>query len=277
MKWRQFNDEYEDFKMNTNKPDYCPDWFDLELYKNLENFNRSDWAISVFARKLAYDDLKERKPTEINAEFERWYLSVCFAQIRMAKSKQSELKNDDAVSLVDYFDVLIAYEDLFLSNDLELQSTFDEVRNEILKNKDEFSKDYKPTDYLDILNRDGINKNVSQKGDLVLSISLGCSDDVILEEIKKQLSIARSKYNDKNFSDGKRISDNEMKSLIENRIIPYIDLMIWGKITGKSLTQAQIANLLFPDLYDVDIVAKLRQTTIKKAMNLLSLERPKFI
>ena len=109
-----------------------------------------------------------------------------------------------------------------------------------------------------------------------MTISLGNSDETILSEVKSQLEKARKESERDVFRKGEIITDSEIRSLIDNKVLPYIDLMLWKEITGNKLTQAQMANLLFPDLIDVDVVAKLRQTTIKKAEKLLSTARPKF-
>jgi hypothetical protein len=44
-------------------------------------------------------------------------------------------------------------------------------------------------------------------------------------------------------------------------LLPYIDLMIVAKQEKKHITQPQIARLIFPDEYEVDITERVRRTT----------------
>ncbi|WP_224776499.1 DUF6387 family protein, partial [Citrobacter freundii] len=64
-------------------------------------------------------------------------------------------------------------------------------------------------------------------------------------------------------------TDNDLKKLCEYKVLPYIDLFLWGEITGITLTQFQLAQLLFPDEFEVDIKDRLRSVTRPKAMELL--------
>ena len=71
--------------------------------------------------------------------------------------------------------------------------------------------------------------------------------------------------------------ENEIKSLIGYKVIPYIDLILWGMMTGKKIRDQEIADALFPDEYDISRIDTVRQTVKKKALALLSNSSPKFI
>ena len=36
------------------KPDYCPEWFDIDLYDNLKDFTRDDLCLALWTRKMNY-------------------------------------------------------------------------------------------------------------------------------------------------------------------------------------------------------------------------------
>ncbi|AFI46741.1 hypothetical protein C2831_06295 [Pasteurella multocida] len=261
------------------KPEYCPDWFDLSLYENLINFNRTDWTIAMFSRHIVYKDFNKRLPTEKEiVEFEKYYITGLVQQIDTVRKKEADLEFE-CVTKLDLFDVLVQYEHLFLSNDIELQSTFDEVRKEILERKEEFiDGGYTPLEFLDILSRDGINREFLDDGrSLALNIELSFSDQAIIESVQSHLKKAREKSKNKDCQNGKRISDTEIESLIRYRVIPYIDLMLWGMITGQKLTDQKIADILFSDDPDGKGLDTIRKTTKRKALNLLSQVRPKFL
>ena len=260
------------------KPAYCPEWFDLEHYKNLENCSRDDWIILVYARYLPYLDLKKNRITSKNRiTFEKNYLTSMVRAIDGAIGKgNGPLPDDNCVRKAGLSDLVFWYEDLFLSKNIAVQSLLDDIRKQILEHGDEFNENYRPTEWLNIFDREGIYTHLDHAGELTLTISLGNSDETILSEVKSQLEKARKESERDVFRKGEIITDSEIRSLIDNKVLPYIDLMLWKEITGNKLTQAQMANLLFPDLIDVDVVAKLRQTTIKKAEKLLSTARPKF-
>ncbi|WP_374086774.1 DUF6387 family protein [Methylomicrobium lacus] len=61
------------------------------------------------------------------------------------------------------------------------------------------------------------------------------------------------------------ISQKDFNHWIDYRIIPYLDLTLIAKIEGRKLTQHKLAQMIFPDEYNVDIVGRLRQVTKPEA------------
>lgn len=55
-------------------------------------------------------------------------------------------------------------------------------------------------------------------------------------------------------------SKAKFDSWIDNRILPCWDLLIFGKHYGIRLTDATIARIIYPDLFDVGIEEKTRKT-----------------
>ncbi len=56
----------------------------------------------------------------------------------------------------------------------------------------------------------------------------------------------------------KAFSEIEANKLIDNRILPLLDLTIYETIENISYTNPQLASFLYPDEYDIDRVEKVR-------------------
>lgn len=63
---------------------------------------------------------------------------------------------------------------------------------------------------------------------------------------------------------------NELNRLTQFKVLPYIDLYLWAELTGEKLTQYQMASLLYPDEYEIDIKERLRSCTIPRAKALIN-------
>jgi hypothetical protein len=63
------------------------------------------------------------------------------------------------------------------------------------------------------------------------------------------------------YSNRKYFSQSDLKRWFEFCAIPYLDLLLIAKIEDKKITQHRLANLIFPNEFDVDVVGRLRDTT----------------
>lgn len=202
-------------------------------------------------------------------------LALCSCQ----KGKQlcKETVEDEIIHKVNFGDFIFMYQDILLSNNQNQKDFLDKLKLECLNFPPEFEDDVpqeyidsvKPMDLLDYPDFD-LNDNFD---DSYFAIDLGYSDEAILEAFKSKLLELRKN----NIKKGKRISDIEIESLIKYRVVPYIDLMLWGMITGNKLTDQKMADILFADDTEGKGLDTIRQTTKKKALKLLSQNRPKFI
>lgn len=118
------------------------------------------------------------------------------------------------------------------------------------------------------------NRYMEDLQDIQYQINTDYSDEVIIAAIKKELVKIRSQQRN---NSGKRYSDSYIQNLVNDNVIPYIDLMLWQKITKNYLTDTQIANLILPNEYNIDRVNKVRKTVKVKADELLSTRGRKFI
>lgn len=256
-----------------------PEWFKLENYDNLINFNRDQWVLAIFNRKMVYDDLKSGRyrdnPEQEAIEFEKHFISRTIQEMLNTNFKFKQIGND-AVRRIDLYDLLNNYEKLYLENRSEFISSLDEIRNEFIEKEEEFNKHYSPALYLDLDGRDGIGEFIDDDGELSIKIDLSFSDSYILEQIKQILAETREQQKHSDYTNGKAISDSDIESLIKYKVVPYIDLMLWGELTGEKLKSHELAVILFPNDYDISRVDTIRNVTKKKALKLLSVRNPKF-
>lgn len=99
-------------------------------------------------------------------------------------------------------------------------------------------------------------------------IDVNTPDDILIDAFKNWLSEVRKApcFNDKDipyhlFSDGvvKASHINKWHSL---RVLAYLDLKIISRITHTKLTLKNIADIVYPDQYDIDTTEKVRKTLI---------------
>ncbi|HDR1026855.1 DUF6387 family protein [Pasteurella multocida] len=256
-----------------------PNWFKLENYDNLINFNRSQWTIAIFNRKMVYDDLKagryKNNPEKEAVEFEKYFISKLMQEMMNTKFKFEEV-GDTCVRRTDLFDLLIDYEKVHLDKRDLFISSLDEIRREFIENKEEFNEDYTPTHYLELEGRNGFNEYIDEEGELSIKIDLAYSDNYILEQVKQLLANTREKQKHIDYTNGKVISDSEIDSLIKYKVLPYIDLLLWSELTGEKYKNYELADILFSDDYEGSSLDTFRNVTRKKALKLLSMRRPKF-
>ena len=101
-------------------------------------------------------------------------------------------------------------------------------------------------------------------------IDLSATDEQIMNDFSNWLEYFR-KYIDYP-TQKKLITQSDFDQWIEYRVIPYLDLALIAKLEGKKITQNQIARLIFPDEYEVDIVERLRKVTKPIAQRLIKNE-----
>ena len=90
-------------------------------------------------------------------------------------------------------------------------------------------------------------------------IDLSASDEQLkndfdhwLKNYRKETGITSNK---------KYFSQYDLDKWFKFCAIPYLDLLLIAKIEDKKITQHRLANLIFPNEFDVDIVGRLRDTT----------------
>lgn len=101
--------------------------------------------------------------------------------------------------------------------------------------------------------------------DLFLTIDLNHDDESIMASVLSIVKEQRAKLNDATSNQikhrKKRISERDFANWYTYRALPMYDMLLWAKITGRSLKLSSLARLFWPDgSGDADT---LRKTTMK--------------
>lgn len=259
----------------SKKPEYCPEWFDLENYRVCESYTRNNWWKSIMIRKVVlFNGIKDDLANGIDKDF------LLQTLIHISKNNGLILNGQDVIedSSIDgmgLFDFIDLYANLHKQspdimsgvNDM-LRNFFEKTNGGGVKNND---SSWEHSEYIIALADEldfkaplsdsypGIRK--------FISIDFNNNDEKIIRDFSEWLANERRINNEESRSQKK--TDNDLKKLLEYKVLPYIDLFLWGEITGITLTQYQLAQLLFPNEFEVDIKDRLRSVTRPKAMELL--------
>lgn len=101
-----------------------------------------------------------------------------------------------------------------------------------------------------------------------IKVNLYATDEQIQRDFSQWLTDCRQKSVIK--PPKKILSQTKIDYWIQYGVIPYIDLVLISRFEGKRITQYKLAQLIFPDEYDVDIVGRLRQVTKPEAARIIN-------
>lgn len=255
-----------------------PEWFNLDDYENLKHMNRNQWRFVWLYRFHAYEYLKGRKGKFFSVD--QKIISEFPLHIKNNVFRDDLISSDDSIIKFDDHFIFFIYELAKIWGNDEFIKVLDNVGKYVEESKTKKENIEDIWDEVSISDYEELNlDNSKMMGEidnllgLIISIDTNFSDEAILERFKEILSSYRKERKE----NGKIISESEIKSLIEYKVIPYIDLMLWGMIIGKKIRDQEIADVLFPDEYDISRIDTVRQTVKKKALKLLSHSSPKFI
>lgn len=256
-----------------------PEWFNLNKYENLKFMNRNQWRIIWLKRLIAYEGLINNEENSIYTINEN-FMSELLLDIEVNNIRDDLLCDEDTVHELSETDIFFMYQIAKINGNKEFIKVLDDVgkyveeSKEKGKNIEDILDEISIFDYLELgLDNSEMMKEIDNNFSLTISIDPHFSDEVILRQFNNLLS----SYRERTQSNGKLISNNEIKSLIEYKVIPYIDLMLWGMATGCKIRDQEVADALFPDEYNISRIDTVRQTVKKKALALLSRSSPKFI
>ena len=97
-------------------------------------------------------------------------------------------------------------------------------------------------------------------------IDIVASDEQLIEDFKQWLKDTRSLV--KIEARPKTFTETDAENWHKKRILPYIDLTIWAKLKGISITHQEIGIVLFPDEYNVALGERVRRT-VKPLVDML--------
>lgn len=278
--------------LKMGKPDYCPEWFDIARYDKLAEFSRHQLAYALYFRKL----LPFKNCEESKKDLFLKYIKKSATEIlenppnHQNSSANGEfhpfITTEDSITEFKWIDVARLYADSYVLFP-EMRHLFRESVTELEKCTDYFQKNpeeersfwFAPTDMLpENTNTETISKiadfleiSIGQNHDYgdILHIDLYQSDEVLKEAFAvklKELRAARAKP-------GKRISDAEIRKIVEYRVFAFIDLYLYSVFAGRKFTDWEMANMIYPPSHDTppnfDAVDRIARTVRPKAMTLL--------
>lgn len=103
-----------------------------------------------------------------------------------------------------------------------------------------------------------------------LAVTMSTPDDILVESFKAWLKGVRASGLYKN-APVKRFGTSEFGRWIQNRVIPYIDVMLACKIQERRITNHEVGSIIFPEM-EFDVAEKVRKTVAPLAKVLLSFE-----
>lgn len=122
-----------------------------------------------------------------------------------------------------------------------------------------------------------INKIKPYFNEMHITLDMENPDDILLEDIKKLLPEWRKEldFNHTRTSDSISGSWGVVKrKILDYKIIPIIDLICWGNITRKRITNKKIAQLVFPyGEYDSTNIVQTIKPFIENLMRDFSIEK----
>lgn len=269
----------------------CPDWFDIDNYNICTSFTRYSWEYALLFRRFTIQFVSNRNSNQNQYEVEYYkkqikqYASKEFlleaSSMKCEDSCHSFLEKEESISNISYCDLLTMYENLQYHDNKSIH-----YMSEIIKNRDKCYKMFKKEEeklgifdehpfWGDYLSEDILPDNWSVFAEIPLyedseafaRVNLRNNDEDIINSFKEWLQKTRAIRGQKKTN---KMSDNELNRLAQFKVLPYIDLYLWAELTGEKLTLYQMASLLYPDEYEIDIKERLRSCTIPRAKALIN-------
>ncbi len=98
-------------------------------------------------------------------------------------------------------------------------------------------------------------------------VDIGAPDELLIEDFKKWLTDIRKLTGISTHP--QKFTPTEIADWHKKRVLPFIDLTIWGKLMKQNITQHQVGMVLFPDDYDISLSDRVRRTIKPLADNLM--------
>ncbi len=202
------------------RPDYTPEWFHLENYEPLKDMSREEIYPLLLVRYLNYNFY-------IIEGYEKARRDILFLDNPLKAGSISKLYSlENSISDIAVFD--------FINIVREPSELFD-----LLLVTDEGEK---------VINYAKASMMKTSDKVPAIVVDLDYPDEKILDDMRAWLKQRRGKERE-------RLTDNEifgnplssqLRGLIDNKVIPCMDLIFWGECNGVKYTNAQLSDMLFP-------------------------------
>lgn len=232
------------------------DWFDLKKYRVLNEFDLKQW----------YQQLSIRSDM-----FYRWNDATEFAQ----RIKQNPIIDDfnEREWENHYLNKLVRPFVMGTPAHVLIDAFNNEKLNAVLarlKSGDEVYFDEDESAISDTMPFDEICRlyEIETYGFANVSVDLMASDEQIKADFNQWLAAQRKRtkcYEISKKNLRKNFTDANLAEWVEYKLLPYMDLMFIKSVEQKEIQQTEIAELIFADEYNVDIIDRLRRSTQSKA------------
>lgn len=264
------------------KPDYCPEWFDIDNYSVCSRYNRNNWAEALIVRQLLWKSINQKDDS--NSDDKNKFIQeisqkkslelLIYDSDEFDENFQHENKIVRNMSLFSFFQCYekILNNEPWLIEEIQKATLDARLENE---NASEFEREntghisWSDLGEIYYQGESSLNTLLTAKNlvgnyanDLI-EVCLTESDDKILEAFKVWLSEKRIEKGFKK-KDTKSISNAEMLKWHDLRILAFIDLTLWAELNKKYFTHNQLGNLLYPHEVDVDVTERVRKVVIPK-------------
>ena len=279
-------------------------WFDLKNYDKLNELDLYGWTEQIAIRQVTLDDIETRKSILDNIETRKAILKDL--EILNGKLHDDEFEDEELEDLLDclrefelesvskriknrpivaHWSHFKHYPDKYkfpfntvsvygtgagdhrrIADDDKLSDVWELLKPECILDEitDEQAKLIRTP--IDMIYRDR-DISMFHNTPTHVTVDLAASDEQIMSDFRQWLTEYRKVTARATIK--KLFTQADFDYWIQYGVIPYLDLILIAKIEGKKITQNQLARLIFPNDYDVDIVGRLRQVTKPTADRLM--------
>lgn len=248
-----------------------PGSFDIKKYDASVAFSIADWYNNFMFRALRrsmFEKHGEYYREELNKTVE-YLFEHPIAPVRKLEEGdgyaknvfRSQVKDQTAFELLTgdwtlkaYGDVATVYRDAatVLNDEMYGDSKYDEAA----------ANAYKVLDVpaWKMLTELGIDLS----GEVTVKVDLFASEKKLIDDFKNWLRSIRAALNVPNLES--RFDKSNFERWHRNRILAYLDIILWAKVKGYRLTNQVIGVALFPNEYNVSLAERIRKTVAPDAL-----------
>ena len=301
------------------KPEYCPEWFDIDAYDDLADLPRNGLSMALWMRKMNYKgycsdierfergEVSERNggtnttPEQIKAYAIEWLSMLATKWLAPPENKNSQAKEDydpleaeqDIIREFCLGDVVNLFAEFYLVNP-QMRRIFQQASVRMdrairLEYQDYLTDIVVMTEEENPIPESDLDTPLSEVSDYadIFIINLAQSDEVLKMAFEQKLKEIRAKESKSKLSTywsgrrTKRYTDAEIRKIVEYRVFAYIDLYVYGQITGRKFTDVEMAAMIYPPRdntpLDFDAVGRIARTVKPKAIELLERTNPRLL
>ena len=277
--------------MRKGKLEDIPEWFDLSKYNRLDKCSLSEWA-SMFELRSgmirAIEHYKVRR--QVSDQFYDDWVQRCNVHINMISSNplfMDEERRPFMHRVYAYYKKVGGaatspiVQPISIENLKNLQNEF----NEHIEQDEKLRKALEDDSYLDSADHDKLIYEhydvYKSKFDSVypyianIEIDLNNTNENLIVQFEKCIDFLREENNipqpiKKDKEPIKKFDESEMMKWIKYKLLPYMDISIYGFSIGVEYKHATLGDLLFDDCRDIDKAQLIGRETIPRARKIVT-------